>query len=215
MKLLYGTKNPAKLAAMRNQLKDLPIEIVGLADLKLPIPKVVEDGTTLLENAGKKAKTYYEAFNMPVLACDTGLYFENLPENLQPHTHVRRVQGNYLTDEEMKTYYGSLAERYGALRAYYRHGICLIMDKDHIWEREDASTESERFLLSPEASRRIEKPGFPLDSMSVDLETGMHFYDVSEEKLEKLAVPAALKDIVLAAGKAFEAGTHGGNSEKG
>lgn len=45
MKLLYGTGNQAKLAAMRSRLRQIGIELVGLNDLKadgLDIPKVVE-----------------------------------------------------------------------------------------------------------------------------------------------------------------------------
>ena len=54
MKLLYGTGNQAKLAAMRSRLRQIGIELVGLNDLKadgLDIPKVVENGNTPLENA--------------------------------------------------------------------------------------------------------------------------------------------------------------------
>ena len=42
MKLLYGTGNQAKLAAMRSRLRQIGIELVGLNDLKadgLDIPK--------------------------------------------------------------------------------------------------------------------------------------------------------------------------------
>ena len=70
MKLLYGTGNQAKLAAMRSRLRQIGIELVGLNDLKadgLDIPKVVENGNTPLENARLKAKGYYEAFHIPVI----------------------------------------------------------------------------------------------------------------------------------------------------
>ena len=69
MKLLYGTGNLAKLSAMRNQLEQLDIELIGLNDLRAEgkiIPKVIEDGNTPLENARLKAMAYYEAF--PVFA---------------------------------------------------------------------------------------------------------------------------------------------------
>ena len=53
MKLLYGTGNPAKLDVMKNRLKKLGIELIGLNNLKaegISIPKVPEDGHTPLEN---------------------------------------------------------------------------------------------------------------------------------------------------------------------
>lgn len=94
MKLLYGTGNQAKLAAMRSRLRQIGIELVGLNDLKadgLDIPKVVENGNTPLENARLKAKGYYETFHIPVFSCDSGLYFDNVPDEIQPGVHVRNV----------------------------------------------------------------------------------------------------------------------------
>lgn len=66
MKLLYGTGNPAKLEVMRERLKILGIELIGLKDLEQEIPDIIEDGKTPLENARKKALGYYHAYNMPV-----------------------------------------------------------------------------------------------------------------------------------------------------
>ena len=83
MKLLYGTGNPAKLEAMRRRLSVLGIEILGLNDIQMEVPKIIEDGNTPLENARKKAIEYYRAFHMPVFSCDSGLYMDNIPENLQ------------------------------------------------------------------------------------------------------------------------------------
>ena len=39
MKLLYGTGNPAKLAAMRSRLAALPVEVLGLKDMPAPPPQ--------------------------------------------------------------------------------------------------------------------------------------------------------------------------------
>ena len=76
MKLLYGTGNLAKLSAMRNRLEQLDIELIGLNDLRVEgrnVPEVKEDGNTPLENARLKAMVYYEAFQIPVFSCDSGL----------------------------------------------------------------------------------------------------------------------------------------------
>ena len=100
-RLLYGTGNPAKLSLMRKNLEQLQIEIVGLSDIDVAVPQADEDGDSPLENARKKAKCYYEAFQIPVFSCDTGLYFENVPEDKQPGVHVRRVNGKNLSDAEM------------------------------------------------------------------------------------------------------------------
>lgn len=85
MKLLYGTGNLAKLSAMRNRLEQLDIELIGLNDLRAEgkiIPEVIEDGNTPLENARLKAMAYYEVFQIPVFSCDSGLYFDNVPDGV-------------------------------------------------------------------------------------------------------------------------------------
>ena len=87
MKLLYGTGNQAKISAMRQRLKELDIELTGLEDMKeqgYEIPVAPENGSTPLENARQKALAYYKAFHMPVFSCDSGLYFDNVPDEIQP-----------------------------------------------------------------------------------------------------------------------------------
>ena len=187
-RLLYGTGNPAKLSLMRKNLEQLQIETVGLSDIYVAVPQADEDGDSPLENARKKAKCYYEAFQIPVFSCDTGLYFENVPEDKQPGVHVRRVNGKNLSDAEMLAYYSGLAAEYGGLHAYYRNAICLIMDEEHIYESMDETFSSEPFLITsvphPDGIRR---EGFPLDCLSVNLTTGKYYYDLDPAELGKVA----------------------------
>ena len=113
MKLLFGTGNAAKLSVMRNRLKKIDIELIGLNDLRaegMDIPEIAETGSTPLENARIKALAYYRAFDMPVFSCDSGLYFDNVPDELQPGVHVRNVNGKCLSDDEMVEYYSGLAK---------------------------------------------------------------------------------------------------------
>lgn len=50
-----------------------------------------------------------------------------------------------------------------------------------------AAWDSERFLITSKP-HPIRKPGFPLDSLSVDMKTGKYYYDNLEEKLDVIAV---------------------------
>lgn len=195
MKLLYGTGNPAKLELMRGRLSVLGLEIIGLTDMEGMPPKVTEDGSTPLENARQKALAYYEAYRRPVFSCDSGLYFEGAPEEIQPGVHVRTVGGKYLTDEEMRIYYAGLAEKYGDLKAYYKNAICLVLDEKHIFERMDASLESAPFLLTSKPCAAVRHSGFPLDSLSKDIETGRYFYDMEKERMEQGAVQDGFLDF--------------------
>ena len=188
MKLLYGTVNPAKLAAMKNRLSGLGIELIGLKDLNREIPRVDEDGHTPLENAVKKAEAYYEAFHMPVFSCDSGLYFDNVPDEVQPGVHVRNVNGKCLSDEEMMEYYAGLVKQYGNLTARYKNAICFVMDETNIYEAMEPSMESEKFILTDVPHSKVRKKGFPLDSMSIDIRTNQYYYDLPAEKLEQVAV---------------------------
>lgn len=187
MKILYGTGNPAKIAAMQRRLEGLGIELIGLKDLDKPIPEIEENGTTPLENAEKKAKGYFEAFGMPVFSCDSGLYIDSLPDELQPGVHVRTVNGKYLSDEEMLAYYAGLAEKYGNLTARYRNAICLILDEGHVYGAMEESMASEPFIITSKPHEKRKK-GFPLDSISLDIKTGKYYYDLAAEELDQVAV---------------------------
>lgn len=187
IKLLYGTGNPAKLLSMRRRLEELGIAVAGPKDLGLQLPEVEEDGNTPLENARKKALSYYRAFHIPVFSCDSGLYIDNLPKDLQPGLHVRRIGGKYLDDREMLEYYSGLAGRYGDLTARYRNAVCLVMDGERIYEAMEENMASEAFRITsrPHPNR---KEGFPLDSLSVDIRTGKYYYDLADGELDQFAV---------------------------
>ena len=180
MELLYGTTNPGKLDAMSRALAPLGLTLVGLRGLGLPIPAVEEEGNTILENDEQKARAYYKAFGRPVFSCDSGLYFDELPEAEQPGLHVRRVNGRSLTDAEAQEYYGAMARRHGGrLTARFRNAIFLTVDGDTCFSSADESLASPPFwLVEKPHPRHVE--GFPLDAMSVDPATGRYHYDMGE-----------------------------------
>ncbi|MDE7403727.1 MAG: hypothetical protein K2M81_01330 [Lachnospiraceae bacterium] len=191
MELLFGTGNQAKLSVMKSRLEKIGIELIGLNDLRAEgksIPEVTENGNTPLENAKLKAMVYYKAFQMPVFSCDSGLYFDNVPDEVQPGVHVRNINGKCLSDEEMVEYYAGLVRQYGNLIARYRNAICFVMDENHIYESMDPSMASEKFILTDKPHSAIRKKGFPLDSMSIDVKTNKYYYDLAADELEQFAV---------------------------
>lgn len=160
MKILYGTGNPAKLAAMRRRMETLNLEIIGLKEIDGEIPSVPEDGNTPLENARQKALAYYRVFHMPVFSCDSGLYFENVPEKDQPGVHVRNINGRCLSDEEMISHYAGLAVKYGNLTAKYKNAICFVMDETHIYEAMEPSMESVSFIITSKPHGSVPQKDF-------------------------------------------------------
>lgn len=188
MKLLYATTNTAKLDSMRRALGPLSIELTGLYDLNVPLPDVAETGKNPLENAVLKAKIYYEAIHIPLFSCDSGLYFEELQDELQPGTHIRRIGGRSLTDEEMISYYSDLARKHGGtLTGRYKNAVCLILDPNHIYSSMDESIWTAPFLLTDAPhSKRV--AGYPLDSLSLDCKMRKYYYDLSDQKEDSSTV---------------------------
>ena len=159
-----------------------------MKDLEQEIPDIIEDGKTPLENARKKALGYYYAYNMPVFSCDSGLYIDEIPEDIQPGVHVRIINGKRLSDNEMAAYYSGLAKKYGDLTARYKNAVCLVLDLEHIYEAMEKSMESEPFIITDKPHGRKFKKGFPLDSLSIHMKTGKYYYDLEEDELNEFAV---------------------------
>ncbi len=198
MKILYGTHNKAKLNAMRDCLKELPeIELIGLDEIQCALPSMDENGSNPLENAIIKAKAFYNELKMPVFSCDSGLFLEGVQEDLQPGTHVRRINGKECSDEEMITYYSDLASRYeDGLIARYQNAICLIIDESHSYTSMDSSLSGESFrILSKPHEKRVE--GFPLDTISVDIETNTYFFDLEDRSKDNPAINDGFRNFFI------------------
>ncbi len=80
-RLLVATGNQGKLREFR-QLFQVHVssnwELVAPADVGLADFQVVEDGDTYAENAGRKARSYANAANLPAIADDSGLEVDAL-----------------------------------------------------------------------------------------------------------------------------------------
>ena len=125
MKVLFATTNPAKVNKYKKKLEDKGIEIVCLNDLGLDL-NVDENGKNAIENAIIKAKTYYDAAKIVTIGMDNCLSIKELPEEKQPGTHVRRVNGKTLTDDEAIEYYTNLVrENGGKLTARWIYGMAI------------------------------------------------------------------------------------------
>lgn len=194
MELLYGTTNEGKLLVMARALEPLGITIKGLRELGAEIPHVAETGSSPLENARLKAKTYYQAFGMPVFSCDTGLYLEGLPEKLQPGVYVRRPLGYEMTDAQMTAYYSELAHKFGDLRAQYRNAVCFCKNGQEIYESEDIKLSGEPFLLTSKPHPQSQ-PGFPLDRISIQLSSGKYYYDLKENAQDEVALDEGFREF--------------------
>jgi 8-oxo-dGTP diphosphatase len=174
--LVYGTKNPAKIAQVQAALKDLDIHVVGLGNLEFTVE---EDGETHEENARKKAIEYSAILKKPVLSMDAALYFDNIDDDLQPGLFVRRIPGHiYANDNEMLEYYQKLINDHdGKLSGYWEFSFALGYPDGN----SDAfSARAPRMFVSKPHDNLL--PGYPLESLQIDPKSEKYMTELSKEE---------------------------------
>ena len=97
MDIVVASRNPGKVAELKELLNALSVTIFSLDDFD-SIPELAEDGATYEENALKKARAVYEATGKFALADDSGLEVDALQG--APGVHSARFGGEGLTDHE-------------------------------------------------------------------------------------------------------------------
>lgn len=99
MRVILATRNQSKLEEVQNIFFGSNIEIVGMAEVGA-VGEAKEDGTTLFDNACKKARFVRSMFPQYwVAADDSGLFVEALSG--RPGVHSARWMGEQVTTEEI------------------------------------------------------------------------------------------------------------------
>ena len=180
MKVLFATTNLAKVRKYKEKLKENGIELITINDLDFKLD-IDENGKNAIENAYIKAKTYYDVVKIPTIGMDNCLFIEELPEEKQPGTHVRRINGKELKDDEMIEYYTNLVKQYGGkLTAKWVYGMVICNGKEtkeYTWSKGDF------YLVSKPCKER--NPGYPLDSISVMPENNKYWLELTDEEKAK------------------------------
>jgi XTP/dITP diphosphohydrolase len=96
--MVVATNNVGKLAEFRELLADLPVDLLGLAEVVPELQPVMEDGATFEQNAAKKARAVADAALMLTLADDSGLEVDVLQG--APGVRSARYAGERATDAE-------------------------------------------------------------------------------------------------------------------
>ena len=182
MKYLLATTNKAKIKRYAPKLIENGIDIVTLNDLNLELD-VDENGNNPTENAIIKATAYNKATNMLAIAIDDGLFLDNVPDEIQPGTHVRRVNGKRLNDQEMIEHYISLVNKYGEngeLTGYFKKGVAIV-NKNETYTFEHKSG---RKFTNKQSS--IIDEGYPLASIQIIESLGKFKSELTKEEDEKI-----------------------------
>ncbi len=190
--VLFATTNPAKIKRYKEELEKNRIRVLLLNDIDANI-EVEETGKNALENAYIKAKAYYDLTGLPTIGMDNNLFIENIPEELQPGTHVRRVGGRVLDDDEMIEYYSNIARKYGngKLTAKWVYGMVLISENkkhEYTWNLEDF------YIIENPSDKR--NPGYPMDSISIDKRLDKYFVDITSEEKASMNDDTNFKNVI-------------------
>lgn len=186
MKVLIGTTNPSKVKRFEELLVGNNIEFCTLKDLGIE-SEPEEKGVTPEENAIIKARFYGQFFDR-VICNDSGLYFDDLPmeDDRQPGLDIRTPGGcKRLNDEEMIAYYSKLIGALGGkVLAYYLDGIAVYnYGKIYSYMENSEAIKSSAFYMVDQPSDH-RHPGWPLDSISLNRDTGIYFVDKGNNKYD-------------------------------
>ena len=94
MKVILATHNSDKYQEMSDALKNFGISVLSLSDFP-NIGEIIEDGSTLTENAIIKAKTVFDITGIPSISDDTGLMVDAL--NGEPGVYSARYASQNAT----------------------------------------------------------------------------------------------------------------------
>ena len=96
--LVLATTNEGKLAELRALLADLPVEVIGMADVVGTSFSISETGQTFEENALLKARAVCQATGLIAIGDDSGLEVDALGG--RPGVRSRRFAHERATDAE-------------------------------------------------------------------------------------------------------------------
>ena len=110
------------------ELFDPKILTIKAASKKL---EVVEDGHSYFENAKLKAEAYYKEFKIPVIADDSGLNVQALPEELGIQS--ARFGGEGLNDQDRAMLLLKKMEGKKDREAYFTCVLCIYLNEKEIF----------------------------------------------------------------------------------
>lgn len=188
--LVIATGNPSKKKRYAKYFETYVPKVIGLADLGFS-EKPTETGATAEENAGIKAKFYFEKLHLPVFSEDESLFVDFLPKDQQPGVHVRRINGkDDATDEELIAYWEEKlkgipeSDRLG--RWHIALALSLPNGSIHI-----ESLEYPIKFFTPTSKIRL--PGWPMSSLEGPLRFNKPHSELTAEELESLEEEDTLK----------------------
>ncbi len=183
--VLLGSGNAGKLSELRELLRPLAVELIGLPDLTPRPAEAPETGSTFRDNAIQKARHYARATGLTVIADDSGLCVDALGG--APGIHSARYSGGGDDDANnaclLKALAGLPADR---RTASYRAVIVVVRGEEILLEAEGRC---DGVILDAPRGRA----GFGYDPLFLVPELGKTFAEI----------PAAIKHGISHRGQAM------------
>lgn len=127
MNLILATGNEHKAEEFQKLFSNSSLEIQA-APQKI---EVIEDGLSFHENALKKAKAYFDHFQSPVVADDSGLKVESLPDELGIYS--ARFGGEGLSDKERALLLLEKLSGFKERKAQFICVLCFYLNPDEVF----------------------------------------------------------------------------------
>lgn len=132
MKILIGSHNPGKIKEFKAILSPQGYTVLTLDDVGISIDDLEETGKTFEENARLKAKYIHELTNLDVIADDSGLMIDALPDILGVYS--ARFMGEDTEQSIKNMAVLKLLEPFDDRSAAFYSAICLYgKDMDELF----------------------------------------------------------------------------------
>lgn len=179
-KLIIASNNAHKIKEIKAILAEFPLEVISLKEAGIDID-VLEDGSTFMENAFKKASEIFSiSKDVMVLSDDSGLMVEAL--NGAPGVFSARFAGEHGNDKKNNEKLLNLLEgkTYEERKACFVSAIVLILSEEQVIK---VQGEAQGYIKeSPSGDG-----GFGYDPLFYYPEYNMTFGEMSEEAKNKIS----------------------------
>ena len=187
--VILSSGNKHKISEIKDILKGMSFEVVSKDDLGYTDFEVEEDGSTLEENAFKKAEELHRLVKGIVIADDTGLFVDAL--NGDPGVYSARYAGELVSYEENNTLLlRNLKDVPTEKRTAHFKTVMAVIFEDG--RRMSAEGRVDGTIAFEERG----KNGFGYDPLFIVEDTGRTFSEMTEEEKNNVSHRArALRNL--------------------
>lgn len=179
-RIILSSGNKHKVSEIKDILKDMPFEVISKDDLGYNDFDVEEDGTTLEENALKKATELHKLTKGIVIADDTGLFVDEL--NGDPGIYSARYAGEPTSDKNNRELLLKNLENvpFEKRTAYFKTVIAIVLE-------DGSKMTAEGKVAGMISFEEKGKNGFGYDSLFLAEDTGRTFAEMTDYEKNQIS----------------------------